>query len=364
MLSQKGRNYIILLFVVFNLTISAQTLKISLPKSFYRKFIGTLGKKEIIMYLTKSDSILYGTYHYKNTYTELEIQGKVFKKGTLVMDDKGNKGNFSGKFTTTTTMVGTWTDIGKTITLPFNLMESKTGVADIVWQQFDDDTCITRNERDSVFGDRQNDTCSHAYLNLFQIVIDNKEIQRKINGFIINAYCKDNGHDDDPKVHYGKASCIVYQLHSFVSDISMLGSGLEIKYEVITDDNNILSFQLFQWQNNVGAPGGGGSNLYNIDLKTGKLIALDDLFIRGYKDSLNSIAEKLWITQNDIKDTSDLGHYELNDNFSIELEGLDFEPIEWNAGLSQSQVSIPYKYIDKLIKPDGYLSRFRAKQQK
>lgn len=106
----------------------------------------------------------------------------------------------------------------------------------------------------------------------------------------------------------------------------------------------------------------------NIDLQTGKTIKLEELFVDGYKDELNKIAEKYFRKERELKPGEDLeqagfwfkeNKFSVNENFAITETGLDFffndyEVTSHAAG--PTLIEIPYPELKSIIKPSGFIS--------
>ena len=106
----------------------------------------------------------------------------------------------------------------------------------------------------------------------------------------------------------------------------------------------------------------------NVDLQTGKTIKLKELFVDGYKDELNKIAEKYFRKERELKPDEDLEQagfwfkeniFSVNENFAIAETGLDFffndyEVTSHAAG--PTLIEIPYSELKSIIKPSGFIS--------
>ena len=106
----------------------------------------------------------------------------------------------------------------------------------------------------------------------------------------------------------------------------------------------------------------------NIDLQTGRTIKLEELFVDGYKDELNKIAEKYFRKERELKPEEDLeqagfwfneNEFAVNDNFAIEKSKLsfffnDYEITSHAAG--PTFIEIPFEELSSIIKPSGFIS--------
>jgi len=92
------------------------------------------------------------------------------------------------------------------------------------------------------------------------------------------------------------------------------------------------------------------------------------LFVDGYKDELNKIAEKYFRKERELKPDEDLEQagfwfkeniFSVNENFAIAETGLDFffndyEVTSHAAG--PTLIEIPYSELKSIIKPSGFIS--------
>ncbi len=373
---QKQRSCWLLLFMVIaSLHGYAQKTNIALPKAFYKKLKGTIGKSNVTMDINKKDSVLAGSYYYNSIGTSLSLNGKIDHKGNFSLDETNENGKqtgvFKGNFTDTSTISGTWavgddkTKNNKSFT--FNLKQVTEGFATIIEKNGSEQFCISEKLKDTI-APYSSDTCSKTNVSAFQVVISDKNVQNKINGFIKDVLISNQG-DDSPHLSDTVSfnNCINSILTS-LDDTASIGSSLNVGYGIATNDNGILGFYISQWSYGAGAAHGAGmSSYYNIDLKTGRQITLNELLLPGYEDTLNRIAEKLFVAQNGNAGWNfDSGSFKLNGNFVITTAGLLYQFNVYEIGsyaAGAPEVLIPYRSIDTLINPDGLLSVFWKKRK-
>jgi len=106
----------------------------------------------------------------------------------------------------------------------------------------------------------------------------------------------------------------------------------------------------------------------NIELQTGRTIKLDELFIAGYKDELNKIAEKHFRKERGLKPEENLENagfwfkenkFSVNENFAITKSGLsfffnDYEITSHAAG--PTSIEIPFSELASIVKPSSFIS--------
>lgn len=107
----------------------------------------------------------------------------------------------------------------------------------------------------------------------------------------------------------------------------------------------------------------------NWNTKAERIISLDSILIKGYKEQLTAIAETIFRKQENLKDTSSLARdyffkdnkFALNNNFAITATGLRFfynqyEIKPYTAGTTD--LFIPYSQIKSLLKPNTILAQY------
>ena len=133
-------------------------------------------------------------------------------------------------------------------------------------------------------------------------------------------------------------------------------------------DDNILSCTSSEYS----YLGGAHSNTYlrftNFKLKSGEIIDLSDILIAGFLPELNSIVEPIFRNEKNLTEDINLTEagfwfdddkFSVNNNFSIGKDGLIFVYNNYEItayAYGPTELFVPYKYIEKLIKPDGLLA--------
>lgn len=128
--------------------------------------------------------------------------------------------------------------------------------------------------------------------------------------------------------------------------------------------NNILAYSV-SFNNYTGGAHGAHSTLYHvIDLKTGKLISEEEIFIEDYQEQLARILVDKIAELNEVQDAKELeniGFFSIeeifpNNNFLIGDEGItyafnEYEIAAYVVGLTE--VYIPFTEISTLIRKDS-----------
>ena len=141
---------------------------------------------------------------------------------------------------------------------------------------------------------------------------------------------------------------------------------MKVKYQ----SDKILAIEYSDYSYLGGAHPNSFVTYSNYNLLDGELVSLDDCFTNGYEKKLNSIAEKIFRKQKQLKPDEDLNSagywfdedkFELNDNFAILNNGLLFYFNAYDIApyaMGPTEMIIPYSEVKQLILSDGLLSEF------
>ncbi len=144
------------------------------------------------------------------------------------------------------------------------------------------------------------------------------------------------------------------------------------KMAVATDTNGVLGLAFSITSYTGGAHPSSVTDYANYDQVSGRRYRIGDLFIEGYRETLNKAAEPYFRASRDILPTADLsaagftfpdGHFAVNDNFLITTDGLTFtfNPYEVAPySLGATTFTVPYSALMDIIDPSGPLARFVA----
>jgi hypothetical protein len=370
------QKFLVIYLVVFILTacnsnskqspIYGQSLQenISLPKTFYRKFIGTFGNNEIVLDLTKNDSILTGQYYLKNGSIPKSLNGHIGTDLKFKLSETNNNfeevGNFSGSFINSSVISGTWTDkIGKQ-KIPFNLSEKTDNIVQILFEKRQSKNCknAEKNKKQPSDDPMPWDTlCTTIDLDYITVKLPSLEASKKVNDTIMKILCNSS-------IYGNQYSTLEALMNSVDSVENGVGFEMSIGAYLITNDNNIICISIGESFFDFGAAHPQNiNNLYNFDIRTGNLITLDDILIENYAETLNKIGEIIFIETNGSEGWQfEKGSFELNRDFAITPGGLLFSYDQYEIGVYAAgapEVFIPYKDINNLIKPNGLLNVWR-----
>lgn len=135
----------------------------------------------------------------------------------------------------------------------------------------------------------------------------------------------------------------------------------EMKIDVLLNRPSLLSLRIHQLEFTGGAHANSLTNYLNIDLETGKILSLEELFIEDFEQELLTISEAAFKRRVNLDLDTNLveTHYEfstgefmLPPNFSVGAEGLHFYYNPYDLGafaLGTISFKIPYREILPII---------------
>ncbi len=331
----------------------AMVRPIALPDTFYKKLTGYIGSIPVSLDLIRKDSMLTGSYYYNKVGINLSLVGKIMKDGSINLTEKSTNdevtGYLKGTFTSDSTFSGTWEDPQQQKTLSLTLTERKGDYAGIEFISYHTEDC---KAADAFRMHPENieswfDTlCATLDVEVIQVKTENAVITQKINKAIADLMPSGNFSEEE-------ASRVEDSLPQVEPNTQTT-----VSCGVITNDHHVLCIAVSTGTYNFGAahPNHSG-NLYNFDLQTGNLLALEDLLLPGYQALLTKKAEAYFVKANGSEGWNfEPGKFYLSADFAITSAGLLFmyDPYEigpYAAG--DPEVLIPYKDIKELIKPDS-----------
>ena len=354
--------YLLLLIVLFSACSSpenkktASTVENTTSIHQTKVYFGKIGKYPITLELTIDDESLNAKYVYNNKCEAIDLKGEILgDKITL----SGGKERFEGKLDSTS-ISGTWSNGKKKF--QFQLEEKDITFFSVSYKTLKKENCKYANENRKHITDSTNywDTlCTSIEIQLMSFIFSDKSLEQKINSFIEKEVCEfGKGFDDNLSF-----KTIQQLLNSVNKQNDEYGYEHSISCNLIERFENILTFSISDYSYGFGAAHPNHfSVMYNIDLKTGKLIQLEEIFKKGTKNQLNKIAEKLFIKENGSEGWDFvLGQFELNSNFIIQKDGLLFTFDSYEIGpyaAGNPTVFIPYSKIKKLLKSQSVLTEF------
>lgn len=138
--------------------------------------------------------------------------------------------------------------------------------------------------------------------------------------------------------------------------------------EITYNKHDILCYSTFVESYTGGAHGSGSTMNYVINLKDGKVLTEEDIFIPDFQDELAQMLVDRIAEQNDVKNPKELesvGFFSIdeifpNGNFQIDDEGItyyfnEYEIAAYVVGLTT--VKLPYKQIKHLLRKDSPIAK-------
>jgi len=331
-----------------------------LPDAFYMQLKGTInGNLPITMEMTKNDSTVHGTYYYDKIKIPITVYGYTSGDAKVNLHELDENfedtGIFEGKFVSTDTFKGTWTNAETKKSMPFVLVKITDGVAGISFEHFNKENCDFKNENlkhvDELIS--WTDTlCSYIDITTINVTAANPEASAAINKAISEAVCF-NG-----ETHYPS---IQAYLNSVDTESNDYFYSQDYNVRVLMNENNILSISVDYSEYSGGAHPLSFCGYYSFDLQTGKQIMLDDILLAGSAMSLNAIGEPIFFKKYGEEGWDfEPGQFKFNINYAIMPGGLLFifglyEIGPYSAGMPE--VFLPFTTIDELIKPTAFTKR-------
>lgn len=340
---------------------------------FHKKWKGTIGKYRVTLELSKTDSLLSGTYCYNEVGLPISLTGTIKPNGTFSLNEKDESGAvtgiFNGKFSASRELKGTWTNSKNKKTLEFVLTEEKGLDIEITYEDFKAENCFLAeknklNIEDEIYS--WDTTCTTIDIHLLNFKCDDPLVTEQVNNFIVKEVIKNCSFENNLKYK------TIDELINYVKNTEKeedLGYELGVYCNLISTHDNMLCISIGEYSYGYGAahPNHSG-RYYNFNLSTGKLIKLNTLFKSGFLEKLTQIAKKDFLKQNNNKDQDwemewgdGVFEFKLNDDFTLTPKGIifSFDPYEiacYAAG--DSEVMIAYEEIKDLIYPNGLLKQF------
>lgn len=352
---------------VLPLPVSADAGSSVLPAgSFYKRFEGLIGNKyEITLHLTKHDNELNGYYYYRGRNIPLLLEGSVDKDGKWKLKETTRDGQETGFFDITSLqgadIKGTWQSIDKSKNLPFAAREEYNN-SSMAFRTYQLKTSAplflkTRDPKieinlfylyPSAFKDGK------VLKDVREILFagkkgDPQKILENISRGLVDDYRQENQDIYDPQSDW----MFMWQ-HTY---------GISL----VCNDMNILTFSFYYYDYTGGAHGLFGDDFSTIDLKTGKKLGLDDIFVPGYREKLGKIMEAKVRKADNIApgdSLEDHGYFvhtiTPGDTFYVAPDGIGFYFNIYEIrpyAFGPSDIFLSFKEIKQFIKPNSPVRR-------
>ncbi len=334
-------------------------------QDFHKKWKGTIGKYKVTIELSKTDTLLSGTYYYNEVGMPISLSGAMDSAGNFSLTEKNENfdiiGTFTGKLTTNHQLRGYWQNPKNKKRLDFLFEETEQPFVTVGYEDFNAENCIQADQNRSKSVEEMNywDTlCTSLSIHLMKVSAENEDVADRINKIIEEEIT--SGSEDYVELKVQSAE----EFARIVKNKPLeFGFELELFCNLVATHEGILCISLGEYSYGFGAAHPNhGSQYYNFDLSSGKLIHLKDLLLPSFKQKLNRIAEKNFIKANGDEGWDfEKGKFELNEDFTITTKGLlfSFDPYEIGSYAAGSpEVFITYKEMREFINPDGLLKQF------
>jgi hypothetical protein len=347
---------------------------VKLPTCFYKRIEGMVGKQKVIeMDLVKIDSLIEGTYYYKNNITPLELRGSVDAMGNITINEMGKydvikekypiMATFKGLFYNEGLIKGTLTRVKNDSIYPFELKE--------VYQEGSGQFDLIRKQK--IHSDCNNGGMCAKFTVIFPQMkkgAATEKINKQITNALINQYIQRNNK---------KVASLDALIEDFIDrykeeekNFAQVDASIKPSWThyneilVVFNAQYILGLQFKSSMAESGEkPPVELMNYENFDMLTGNLLKLDDIFLKDYKPKLTAIAEEIFRKNYGFGANQPMkgftfknGAFELNTNFTINKKGImfRFNPYEiatYSTGASH--IFIPFENIKHLLNPNSII---------
>lgn len=340
---------------------------VKLPANFYKKLKGRIGED---LYITmdlikRRDSVnkantLNGSYYYDKIGVPIDLYGTVNDSGMLVLRETDNKGEttatFKGKFISENEATGTWTHVKTNKQYEFALKTDEAGSDKFLFSEYYNENCKAKQiNMQSTRKDTLNwlDTmCCSVHISLVTLADANDPASKKINEAIVRNLLNTGMSERPP-------ASIQELLHSI--DDYGVGDILEAEYSanIVSNEGNILSLDIAEWENSGGAHPNGVSYYLNFNKRTGDTISLLDIVKPETIDELVYRARQQFIKENGAlgKDSEWFfgEEFAMPKTFSIGKGGLLFAYQPYEAGpyaAGMPQFFLSWKQLKDIVRPE------------
>lgn len=348
----------------------------------YKRYTGSINKKsEITMDLMISDTSVAGHYYYNSEGVQIELRGWK-KNDTLQLTERSSgkiTGAFTGKITgDLATIEGTWRDSSLTKSYKFILNSFlPPGSAEAQSLSKSYFYLLRKNNKGDSLG------CRAEYTYLYITGLQNKQVQQAINETLLNTGVEED--DDAAGLQYDAGLSMSASFEDYVASYKEVfpDSVLEEnekymdqspyiyiwerqdKNNIVLNENYLLCTENLAYDYTGGAHGNYALTYSIVDLRTGELLQIENLFKASGIPALTALAEAELRRQYKIDSKSPLtggGFFvkslDLTDNIYITHSGIGFSynPYEI-APYSNGVVNIflTWGQVKSLIKEDGPL---------
>jgi len=141
--------------------------------------------------------------------------------------------------------------------------------------------------------------------------------------------------------------------------------------KVLKQDLAVVTVEVSGYSYHGGPHGIDLTSYVNWDIKANKSIALNDIFVTGYQDKLNQVAEQIFRKNEKLQDTAKLNNgrtyffkdnkFSLSDNYLITPEGIQFLYNVYTIkpyAAGKTDLLVPYAQIKALLLPNSVIKNY------
>ena len=327
-------------------------------------FNGTIGKYKAIMTLRMLDesTTVTGFYQYEGKLAWLSLTGNSKGGMEILLDEypyfhneavgTSTTGNFKGVLTEKKSFVGKWSSNDRKTILDFSFTRDcgNKGICFYSGQE-KNDTVVYSTETE---GEQVGSSASIAFLKSNS---GNKAFDFYLDTFIFNRLYYPDMFSQEVQILFPDYRSIPY---NYVKEnAGNYRSEWNAGCDVVWNGNGVLCINNSFWEYAGGAHGLGYQEFNCFDLKSGKQISTDDIFLKGYEEPLRlKGVEHLNLDPTFIERDS----LQLNGNFFVTPEGIEFVYNSYEITCymcGTPSTFIPWNEINQWIDPKGPMAWVR-----
>jgi len=232
---------------------------------------------------------------------------------------------------------------------------------------------VKLSKKDGNCDDQNADYCAEITIEYPVFTIDeNENIQKKINKIISSDMFYSVVNDDIKKSFDELTNEFFNDYREFKNEVPepYMAWYIERFGTVIFYNEDFISFRATENSYLGGAHPNSYTSFTVLDLNNGNKMSLDDIFIEGYEQNLNEIAEQEFRKMKELKENEDLDEagfwfddnkFNINDNFALSDEGLTFYYNNYEItayAYGPTELIIPLTKLSDLINESGILTEF------
>ena len=352
-----------------------------------RPFAGTISGIPVVASLKIVDTTLSGFYYYTRVGEPIYLSGTIRDSKVALSEvvDDSVTGKFSGAITPDfSELKGEWKGNGKTF--PFAMKyDLPAGSAELgvvnnnftyVWRRnsigteigatLEGSFCYIKSLQDAEAMRKMNQILLETQISPG---LSDEQLRNRVVAMLEESFNSLRQEYDTTVVSFASANDSVLLEES----PSMFQWDQQYNWEVLFNESYLLTIRALYYEYTGGAHGNYGYANLVLDMKDGRQLSLEDLFVPGYENQLKQLALaelKRQYKASTIEDLSDQGFFlengfELTDNFFIQKNGIGFtyNPYEIAAyALGAIDILVPWPSLQTLIRPDGPLAWARSKK--